>query len=145
MKEELQKIYDSEINVRIESFWDAGWRVAIMVGDKWKYSTYFDLDLDQIVLELHNTEAANAARKEFELRFQKGDLSQVDLPLITAAGTVSETLTQAGLAESRSEAKRLINQRAVKWNNQLLTSDTLPSDRKSGDIIKAGRKAARLQ
>ncbi len=99
----------------------------------------------QIVLELHNTEAANAARKEFELRFQKGDLSQVDLPLITAAGTVSETLTQAGLAESRSEAKRLINQRAVKWNNQLLTSDTLPSDRKSGDIIKAGRKAARLQ
>jgi hypothetical protein len=29
---ELQAIYDSEINVRIESFWDGGWRVA--VGDE---------------------------------------------------------------------------------------------------------------
>lgn len=29
MEEELQKMYDSEINVQINSFWDGGWRVAI--------------------------------------------------------------------------------------------------------------------
>lgn len=32
LESELQLIYDSEINVRIESFWDGGWRVA--VGDE---------------------------------------------------------------------------------------------------------------
>jgi len=32
MKQELKKIYDSEINVQISSFWDGGWRVA--VGDE---------------------------------------------------------------------------------------------------------------
>lgn len=31
MQKELQKMYDSEINVRISSFWDGGWYV--MVGD----------------------------------------------------------------------------------------------------------------
>lgn len=32
MEKELQRIYDSEINVRIQSFWDGGFRVA--VGDE---------------------------------------------------------------------------------------------------------------
>ncbi len=32
LESELQLIYDSEINVRIESFWDGGYRVA--VGDE---------------------------------------------------------------------------------------------------------------
>jgi hypothetical protein len=32
LEDELQKIYDSEINVRIDSFWDGGWRVAL--GDE---------------------------------------------------------------------------------------------------------------
>jgi hypothetical protein len=30
--EELQRIYDSGINIRIESLWDGGWRAA--VGDE---------------------------------------------------------------------------------------------------------------
>lgn len=32
MEKELKKIYDSEINVRVQSFWDGGWCVA--VGDE---------------------------------------------------------------------------------------------------------------
>ena len=32
MCDELQRIYDSEINVRIECLWDGGWQVAI--GDE---------------------------------------------------------------------------------------------------------------
>jgi hypothetical protein len=31
LQQELQRIYDSEINVRIESFWDGGWR--LLLGD----------------------------------------------------------------------------------------------------------------
>lgn len=47
MKEELQKMYDSEINVRISSFWDAQWRAEIMV-DEWK-SDWDVVNLDQII------------------------------------------------------------------------------------------------
>lgn len=32
METELQKMYDSEINVQISSFWDGGWRIAL--GDR---------------------------------------------------------------------------------------------------------------
>lgn len=50
MIEELQKIYDSEINIRIESFWDAEWRVAIMVNNEWKYPSEYDIcSLEEVV------------------------------------------------------------------------------------------------
>lgn len=32
MEQELKKMYDSEINVQISSFWDGGWRIAL--GDE---------------------------------------------------------------------------------------------------------------
>ncbi len=47
MEQELKKIYDSEINVRIESVWDGGWYVYI--GDS--LNGYKKPDFD--VCELH--------------------------------------------------------------------------------------------
>lgn len=48
-------MYDSEINVRIESFWDAEWRVAIMVHNKWVYATNYDIvDFDEIISGLQD-------------------------------------------------------------------------------------------
>jgi hypothetical protein len=32
MQDELQRMYDSEINVRIESFWDGDWKLVL--GDQ---------------------------------------------------------------------------------------------------------------
>jgi len=50
MEEELKKIYDSEINVQIQSFWDADWYVAIMVGDKWvKPEKYDCCNLEDVI------------------------------------------------------------------------------------------------
>jgi hypothetical protein len=43
MEKELQKIYDSEINVQIYSFWDAEWRVAVMVDGQWKHPSGYDI------------------------------------------------------------------------------------------------------
>lgn len=43
MEQELQKIYDSEINVQITSLWDAEWRVAVMVGNEWKSPSKYDI------------------------------------------------------------------------------------------------------
>ena len=56
MKEELQKIYDSEINIKIESFWDAEWTVAVSVWNEnknrndWIHSCV--LSIDEIIPEL---------------------------------------------------------------------------------------------
>ncbi len=55
MEEELKKMYDSEINIRIQSFWDADWSVFIMVGDKWVGSEEFDVcNLDEIIPTLQD-------------------------------------------------------------------------------------------
>jgi hypothetical protein len=45
---ELQKIYDSEINVRIQidNFWDGGWRVA--VGDDLNGLHWYDGDVKDV-------------------------------------------------------------------------------------------------
>lgn len=46
-------MYDSEINVQIQSFWDAEWRVAVMVSDKWVFD--FDVvSIDEIIPELQS-------------------------------------------------------------------------------------------
>lgn len=50
MKRELKKLYDSEINVRIDSFWDGGWR--IMLGDEmngYKNTRWDYCEMDEIV------------------------------------------------------------------------------------------------
>lgn len=49
MEEELQKIYDSEINVRIQSFGDADWKPYIMVGERWVGGNYDMCDLSEII------------------------------------------------------------------------------------------------
>lgn len=42
MEKELQKMYDSEINVQISSFWDGEWHIAI--GDKMNGYFYPEFD-----------------------------------------------------------------------------------------------------
>jgi len=71
-----------------------------------------------IVTEFHSAEAATEARQEFERVFSAGHLPQ-DIPEVdvTAPGEcmlLSKVLVEGGLAASNSEARRLIQQGAVK-------------------------------
>ena len=53
LQKELKALYDSEINVRIESFWDGEWRVAL--GDEmngFKRPRWDFRSLDQVALAL---------------------------------------------------------------------------------------------
>ena len=55
MIEELQKMYDSEINVQISSFWDGEWKVA--VGDKvngFYYPKFDYCSLDEVIPTLQD-------------------------------------------------------------------------------------------
>lgn len=103
----------------------------------------------RMVTELHSKTLADAAQRDFGVRFQKGELTQAKLPTIalpslSAPTSLSTTLVDAGIAESRSKAKQLITQHAVHLNDALMINETLDRKLKRGDIIKAGKKAVRL-
>ncbi len=66
MEDELQKIYDSEINIKISSFWDADWRVAIMVGEKWVTPENYDIvDLKDIIPALQDLIKKHLPQSEY--------------------------------------------------------------------------------
>jgi tyrosyl-tRNA synthetase len=103
----------------------------------------------QMVTELHSKSLADAAQKDFGVRFQKGELTQAKLPtksllVFTKATSMLETLVISGIAESNSEARRLINQKAVRVNEKLVDSPKSLVHLKSGDIIQVGRKAVKI-
>ncbi len=95
-----------------------------------------------------NTEKdAKEAQKEFETRFQKKDLDASTLPQLSlhnlkTSATIVEVLVGAGIVSSRSEAKRQVEQHAVKINGKLVQTykDTLHA----GDTVELGRKAVKI-
>jgi tyrosyl-tRNA synthetase len=102
----------------------------------------------QIVAELHSPSKAEEAKKEFETRFQKGNLIQSDLPKIPI-GTIikfdiSDILRNIGLTGSNSESRRLIEQGAVSINDKKIKNPKEIIDLKPNDIIKVGRKAVKI-
>jgi tyrosyl-tRNA synthetase len=103
----------------------------------------------QIVKELHSEEKANNAQKEFETRFQKGNLEDADLPTVSittlsANATTIDHLTALKLAQSNSDARRLIEQKAVSLNGTLIELPKKEFTLSPGDIFKAGRKAVKI-
>ena len=75
----------------------------------------------QIVLELHGKSAAEAAQKHFESTVQAGELP-TNIPEISVKSkNIVDVLVESGLASSKSEAKRLIDQKGVKVNNEVVT------------------------
>ena len=103
----------------------------------------------QLALELTrqlNSEAeAQEAQRQFELRSQQGNLTQASLPTLpakTLAGTraLIDFLTDTGLAGSKSEARRLIEQKAVEYNETVAEDPKQMITVAPGDIIKVGKK-----
>lgn len=100
--------------------------------------------------KLYNSELeADEAQKEFETRFQKGDLTQADLPIVPfsnfrGANTSLTTITASGLVNSNSEIRRLIDQGAIKINNVTVKSPKEETNIKPNDIISIGRKVIKI-
>lgn len=68
----------------------------------------------QIVRELHSKEAADKAQGEFEKTFQKGKVASDLIQEFKAGpGKITDRLVEAGIVESKSEAKRLEDQGAI--------------------------------
>ncbi|MEK9200606.1 MAG: tyrosine--tRNA ligase [Patescibacteria group bacterium] len=96
----------------------------------------------QIVLELHDAKSADAAKAHFESTFQKG-LIPSTLPEFTVTSTnIVDVLVEAGLASSKSDAKRLIDQNAVEVDEKKI-HDTLYVIHDT-HVLKVGRRFAKV-
>lgn len=99
----------------------------------------------EIISLYHGENKAEAAEENFKLVFQKGKLPTNiteytinDSRIINKSITIVDILTESKLTPTRSEAKRLINQGAVKVNNDRVQQIS-KNDFKDADIIQLGK------
>lgn len=102
----------------------------------------------EIVTELYGKEAADMAAGHFKKTVQQKELPEeiptISLPQSFISGaTIPDVLTKTGLVESKSEAKRLIEQGGVSVDNKIVTD---PNSLFKGKLIKVGkRKFTKIQ
>ncbi|NQT71515.1 MAG: tyrosine--tRNA ligase [Chloroflexi bacterium] len=96
----------------------------------------------EIVKEFHDSEATQVAETHFSTVFQKRDLPDEIPELRIKVGSspldLSEILLNANLVKSKGEAKRLIDQKAVKIDGKTIVENI--AEIKDGSIIKVGKR-----
>ena len=103
----------------------------------------------EIVARFHSPAAADAALAEFEARFRDGAMPE-NMPEVTlaAAGAgmpIAQLAKQAGIVESTSEALRLIAQRGLKVDGDVVADKALVIAAGTTVVVQAGkRKFARV-
>jgi tyrosyl-tRNA synthetase len=103
----------------------------------------------EIVARFHSQQAAEAARDEFDARFREGalpaDIREVTLDANGAGLPIAQLAKQAGIVESTSEALRLIAQRGLKVDGDVVADKALVVASGATVIVQAGkRKFARV-
>ena len=100
-----------------------------------------------IVSLYHGGRAADEAEAAFDRRFRQNeapsDMPEVPLPAgAVDAGSVflPRVLAELGLADSRSEARRLISQGGVKINGEAVTSEEHPEGDLVGAVLQVGKR-----
>ena len=103
----------------------------------------------EIVARFHSRAAADAALAEFEARFRDGalpgDMPEVTLATGGAGMPISQLAKQSGLVDSTSEALRLIAQRGLKVDGDVVSDKALTLRAGTTVVVQAGkRKFARV-
>jgi len=103
----------------------------------------------EIVARFHSRSAAEAAREEFDARFRQGalpsDIRDVTLHANGAGLPIAQLAKQAGVVDSTSEALRLIAQRGLRLDGDVIADKSLVVASGSTVIVQAGkRKFARV-
>ena len=103
----------------------------------------------EIVARFHSKQAADAALAEFEARFREGALPE-NMPEVTlrtngAGLPIAQLAKQAGIVDSTSEALRLIAQRGLRLDGEVVADKGLLIAAGTTVIVQAGkRKFARV-
>ncbi len=100
----------------------------------------------EIVTLYHGEVAAQAAEEGFKQVFQKGEMpSEMELYSFTAPVGLVDLMLKAGLASSKSEARRLIEQNGVKINSETISDIAYQINRTDQFVVQVGkRKFARI-
>jgi tyrosyl-tRNA synthetase len=98
---------------------------------------------NELVKDFWDAKSAGEAAAEFARTVQHKELPD-DIPVLTVpAGSdaaLSAEICRAGLAKSRSEARRLMQQSAVEINGKAVTEDIEIQKVDDGSIIKVGKR-----
>jgi tyrosyl-tRNA synthetase len=103
----------------------------------------------EIVARFHSPAAADAALAQFEARFKDGAMPE-SMPEVTLRGDpsgmpIAQLAKQAGIVESTSEALRLIAQRGLKVDGDVVADKALVIPAGKTVVVQAGkRKFARV-
>ena len=109
----------------------------------------------RIVRMYHGAAAADQAQRDFETQFSKRatpkhleEFSLAALKAVTREGatpTIIDFLMAAGMCDSRSAARRLVDQRAVRMNDQIVEAWDQAVDSARESVLRAGRKMKRYR
>ncbi len=95
----------------------------------------------------HGPAAAQAAEEEFRRVFQRGDLPGEMDEVVIAASELADgripparLVTLAKLADSNSEARRLIQQGGVSLDGEIVKDDRAPVAVRSGQVLRVGKR-----
>jgi tyrosyl-tRNA synthetase len=101
----------------------------------------------EMVMRFHEATAAEEAEREFRRMFQTGGLpDDVIAPQVRLSGGHSEPmwivelLVQSGMAPSNSEARRLIQQGAVRVNGERVSDANLRLSASEAHLLQVGRR-----
>ena len=99
----------------------------------------------EIVKIIKGEKAAEAAQKHFEQVFSKKELpTEIAEIKISAGDLLIDVLVKNGLATSKADAKRKVDQGGIKVDNDVMRDWQLKLDRSfNGKILKAGKREFR--
>ncbi len=96
----------------------------------------------EIVTMYHSEEAAKDAEAAFIAQFQKGAMPD-DMPevkLSNKSWAIVDLLMEIKLVKSKSDARRLINEGAIKLNGEPITQIDADIVVKKGDVLQKGKR-----
>ncbi|KKU99466.1 MAG: Tyrosine-tRNA ligase [Candidatus Amesbacteria bacterium GW2011_GWA1_48_9] len=97
-----------------------------------------------IVSELHSKTAADAAQNHFETTIQQGE-TPPDIPSVSVKSqNIIDVLVAAGLAVSKSSARRLISQGGVEVNGEKITTPNYELQTPNPVVRVGSRKFAKI-
>src|SRR5204862_7489552 len=98
----------------------------------------------EIVTRFHSRDAATRALAAFEARFRDGatpeNMPEITLQTAGAGLPIAQLAKQAGVAESTSEALRLIAQRGLKVDGDVVSDKALTIAAGTTVVIQAGKR-----
>ncbi len=97
-----------------------------------------------IVSEIYDKKSADYAQEQFNMRVREKGMP-MDIPTISVDmdGTIIDVLVEAGLAASKSDAKRLIEQGGVEIDNDKITDGNLTFEtlaKNDETVIQVGKR-----